>query len=168
MFKKTLLAAAMLAFGGAAITAQAATTDTFHVNMTILPSCSITAGSASDIQIGAATGVTADSGSNYGQGTVHVVCSKTTSYHVAMTPSNSNPNGAGTMSSLSTSDLVPYQLHQDSPSGAIWGGSSGGKSNTVGGTGTGESQDIDVFAVAPDANFTPGDYSDVVTVSVSF
>jgi len=167
MFKKTLLAAAMLAFGGVAITAQAATTDTFHVNMTILKSCSVTAGSASDIQIGAATGVTADSGSNDGHSTIQVLCSKGTNYSVGLQPSNGNQQGAGTMTG-SSGDSVPYQLHSGSATGPTWGTAAAKNNGPVNGTGNGAQQSLDVFAVAPDANYTPGDYSDVVTVNLSF
>jgi len=173
MYKKTLLAAALLAFGGAALTAQAATTSpataTFQVKMKILASCDVTAGTASDIRIGAAGGVDANSGSNSGSNDIHVQCSNGTPYFVGLAPSNSNTAGLGAMTGT-TGDNVPYQLHSVSATGPVWGNTatSTAVGNGVAGTGDGTSQSIPVYAVAPSANFKPGDYSDIVTVNVNF
>jgi spore coat protein U-like protein len=38
----------------------------------------------------------------------------------------------------------------------------------VAGIGTGVAQSVPVFAVAPSANFTPDNYSDIVTVTVNY
>lgn len=173
MFKKTLLAAAVFALGGIAFTTQAATvspaTANFQVKMTILASCAVTAGSASDIQIGAAAGVDSNSGSNNGTSNINVQCSDGTPYYVGLAPSNSDTTGAGIMSGTSGDD-VPYQLRSVSVTGPVWGNTatSTDVGNGVNGTGDGTAQSIPVFAVAPSANFKPGDYTDVVTVNVNF
>ena len=137
--------------------------------MTILDSCAVTAGGASDIQIGAAAGVDSNSGSNNGTSDIQVQCSNGTPYEVGLAPSNSDSTGAGIMSGT-TGDEVPYQLHSASATGPIWGNTatSTDTGNGVHGVGDGTAQSIPVFAVAPSANFMPGDYTDLVTVNVNF
>ena len=52
LFKKTLLAVAALAFVGVAAAVPTTATATFQVKMTIQKSCSVVAGTSSDINLG--------------------------------------------------------------------------------------------------------------------
>ena len=178
---KTQFAAALaLAAFGFALTATAATspaTATFQVLMKINKACTVTAGSTSNIQIGASTGVDSNSGANSGNNTISVTCSKTTPYFVGLAPSaanGGNNNGAGNMISTTApatnTDKVPYTLYQDAAFGTIWGNtaSSTAVGNGKGGVGTGAAQSLTVYAQAPSANFTPDSYADTVTVNVNF
>lgn len=171
MFKQAISAVALAAlavFSGQAMAATA--TDTFQVKLTILKSCSVTAGTASDISLGSvlSTAVNA-SGSN----TISVTCSKTTPYFIGLTPSNNSTTGGGIMSPTvngASADTVPYQLHSESATGPVWGNTATASTvgNGVAGTGTGAAVSHTVYAVAPSANFTPTSYVDTVTVTVNY
>ena len=143
----------------------------FTVSATVGKSCVVSAGSASNIQIGAASGVAANSGSNSGNGSVSVTCTKMIPYNVGLSPSNANTAGAGVMSGTGfNTDKLPYQLNSVSATGPIWGNTATAtaKNNGVAGIGNGESQSIPVFATAPSANYTPDSYTDTVTVTVNY
>lgn len=179
LFKKTLTAAALLVAGGFALNAVAApnpATATFQVKMTILKSCSVTAGSASDIQLGAVGGVDSTAVNTTGTNKISVTCSKTTPYNIglALTSNSANTAGSGLMSGTGgNTDKVPYQLNSVSATGPVWGSTAtGGAVGTVGngvhGTGTGLPITHDVYATAPSANFTPDSYADTVTVNVTY
>ena len=152
--------------------ANAATVNaTFQVKITIQKSCTITAGSASDIDLGTHPATDTNiTGSN----TISVNCSKTTPYFIGLLPSNSNSTGAGVMSSTSggsNTDTVPYQLRSTSGmAGTIWGDTATATAvgNGVAGTGTGAAVTHTVYATVPSANFTPDSYADTVTVHVNF
>lgn len=144
---------------------------TFQVLITIQKSCTVTAGSASNISLGT---VSASAINTTGNNTISVNCSKTTPYFIGLAPSNSNTLGAGVMSSVANSatntDKVPYQLNQTSASGPIWGNTATNTTvgNGVAGTGTGAAQSLTVYATAASANFTPDSYADTVTVNVNY
>jgi spore coat protein U-like protein len=178
---KTQLAAALaLAAFGFAVSANAATspaTATFQVLMKINKACTVTAGAASNIQIGAVAGVDSNSGANSGNSTISVTCSKTTPYFIGLAPSAANGgtnNATGNMISTTApatnTDKVPYTLYQDAAFGTIWGNTatSSAAGNGKGGTGSGSAQSLTVYAQAPSANFTPDSYADTVTVNVNF
>ena len=178
MFKKTLLAAAVLVASGAAFTASAATspaTATFQVLITIQKACTVSAGPASNINLGT---VNSTATNTTGNSTISVTCSKTTPYFVGLAPSTvngGNTTGGGNMISTTASttntDKVPYQLSSTAgPAGTPWGNTATSTTlgNGVGGTGNGSAQSLPVYATAPSANFTPDSYADTVTVNVNF
>lgn len=181
---KTKLAAALTlavfgiaATGVSAIAATSPATATFQVLMKINKACTVTAGAASNIQIGAASGVDSNSGANSGSNTISVICSKTTPYFVGLAPSTANGgtnNGTGNMISATApatnTDKVPYTLYQDAAFGTVWGNTATSTSagNGKSGTGSGAAQSLTVYAQASSANFTPDSYVDTVTVNVNF
>ncbi|MBK7282410.1 MAG: spore coat U domain-containing protein [Burkholderiales bacterium] len=143
----------------------------FDVSATVIKSCTVTAGAASDIQIGPASGVPVDAVNSSGTNSIGVTCSGGTAYFIGLKPSNNNTAGLGAMSGTgANTDKVPYQLRSVSASGPIWGNTATATSvgNGVAGIGTGVAQSVPVFAVAPSANFTPDNYSDIVTVTVNY
>lgn len=142
--------------------------------MKVQSSCAVTAGSASNIDLGpqlsSATALT-------GTSTISVICSKKTPYFIGLAPSNANTLGLGSMAALNVApvtgntDAVPYQLRSATGiAGAIWGNTATATAvgNGVSGTGTGGSQSIPVYATAASANFTPDSYADTVTVTVNY
>lgn len=171
---KTIKLAALLATvaGGmfAASAAHASTaTDTFDVSMTITAACSVTAGSASDLDLGtvASTATAMSDSSN-----ITVKCSNTVPYYVGLAPSSGATTGAGSLSPAGASpDLVPYQLRSSAgSSGTVWGNTATTTStgNGVAGTGNGANQTLTVYVTAPSANYAPDTYSDTVTVTVNY
>ncbi len=156
--------------------ANAATaTATFQVLITIVKACTVTAGAASNINLGTAVNATATN--TTGSNTISVNCSKTTPYFIGLAPSTANggnTTGAGSMSSVANfatnTDKVPYQLNQTSATGPVWGNTATTTAvgNGVASTGTGLAQSFTVYATAASANFTPDAYADTVTVNVNY
>lgn len=143
----------------------------FTVLAAVIKSCTVSAGAASNIQIGAASGVAASPVSSSGTNSIGVTCSGGTPYYVGLLPSNGNTSGAGVMSGTgANTDQVSYQLRSVSNSGNIWGNTATTTTvgNGVAGTGTGVAQSVPVFAVAPSADFMPDNYTDAVTVIVNY
>lgn len=146
---------------------------TFRFNATakIVKACVVTAGAASNIQLGPVSGVAQSAVNTSGSNTISVSCTKNVPYYIGLAPSNGSKVGAGVLSGTgSNPDKVPYQLHSVSAAGPIWGNTATRTTvgNGVQGTGTGLAQSTPVFAVAPSANFTPDSYSDTVTVRVNY
>ncbi|MBK6321436.1 MAG: spore coat U domain-containing protein [Burkholderiales bacterium] len=160
--------------GGTAPTNCTGTTNgnfQFTVKAAVIKSCTVSAGATSDIQIGPASGVPVDAVNSSGTNSIGVTCSGGTAYFIGLKPSNNNTAGLGAMSGTgANTDKVPYQLRSVSASGPIWGNTATATSvgNGVAGIGTGVAQSVPVFAVAPSANFTPDNYSDIVTVIVNY
>lgn len=149
-------------------------TGTFQVKITIQKSCTVTVGSASDINLGTVSASATDTSSS---NTISVNCSKTTPYYIGLAPSAANggdSDGAGTMSSVANAaantDKVPYTLHQTSATGPVWGNTATttDAGNGIAGTGSGVDTEFTVYAVAASANYTPDDYADTVTVNVNY
>lgn len=158
--------------GGSSCNGMSAGTFPFTVQAAITKSCTVTAGTASDIQIGAASGEAFTATNLTGNNTIGVTCSKGTSYSIGLSPSNNNTGGAGAMAARNlapvtgNADSVPYQLRSTpGMSGTSWGNTA---SNRVAGSGNGLVQSIPVYATVPNANFTPDSYADTVTVIVNY
>lgn len=160
--------AALALFGSSAAHANTAT-GTFDVLIDIEATCSVTAGTASDIDLGTQT---SDATNLSGSSTFSVNCSKTVPYFIGLAPSNGATDGAGVMSPAgSSTDTVPYQLRQASgSSGTIWGNTATTTTvgNGVAGTGNGADQDHTVYVTVPSANYAPDSYSDTVTITVNY
>jgi spore coat protein U-like protein len=152
-------------------TAKADTvSDTFQVKLIVEKSCTVMAGSSSDINLG--THPATDTNIQ-GNNTISVNCSKTTPYYIGLAPSNANTTGAGVLAGVTSgnTDTIPYQLRQASGlSGAIWGdtATSADVGNGVTGSGTGANDSYTVYVTVPSANFTPDSYADTVAVHVNF
>jgi spore coat protein U-like protein len=142
----------------------------FTVSATVIKQCQVTAGAASNINLGTvpstATNIT-------GNNSISVSCTSTTPYYIGLSPnSTASTTGAGTMSGTiaGNTDKVPYQLYSNAALSNVWGNTatSTNVGNGVAGTGTGSAQSIRVYAKAPSANYTPDSYSDTVTVNVNY
>ncbi|HGK4673196.1 TPA: spore coat protein U domain-containing protein [Kluyvera georgiana] len=106
-----------------------------------------------------------------GQNVFTMACTNTTPYTIGLSPSNGSATGSGVMksqtSSTTNTDLVPYQLNSTaSVPGTAWGNIT--SSNTIAGTGTGQSVNQKVYAVVPSANYRPDTYTDTVTINVTY
>lgn len=169
MKKPSFLLAALLAATATGVAVADNKTSTFQVVINVAKACSVTAGTASNINFGtvdsSATGLSASSN-------ISVTCSKTTPYNVGLQPSNSSTTGGGVMRADTggVTDTVAYQLRSVSATGPVWGSTATETAvgNGVAGTGTGAAQTIPVFATVASANVTPGTYRDTVTVQVNY
>ncbi|WP_425267166.1 Csu type fimbrial protein [Buttiauxella warmboldiae] len=155
--------------------AQAAVaTNTFQVLINITASCIVNSGSGSNINLGS---VSSSATNTTGNSSFSVQCSRTTPYFIGLAPSTingGNTTGAGSMASVENSatntDKIPYQLHQTSGTGPVWGNTATttAAGNGVAATGTGLAQTYTVYAVAASANFAPDSYADTVTINVNY
>ena len=169
LFKKTLLAVAALAFVGVAAAATA--TSSFNVKLTVTSNCLIKAAPV-DVDLGS---VAAGAAVSPGSTNIVVNCSKGTPFNVGLKPSNNDVSGAGVMAGPAPATPIPYQLHQTTAAGAIWGNTAG--TNTMAGTGAGmgsiSAQQVSFTAYATVATaatdaVTLGAYTDLVTVTVTY
>ncbi|HEX7817204.1 Csu type fimbrial protein [Dyella sp.] len=173
--KKALIAAALIAVGGFAMTAGAATnpsTTTFQVSMQITKTCTV---SANPIVFAATDANSSGSVNAQSSGNgVSVACSKKTPYIVGLVPSNGNATGAGSMAGQTSgnTDTVAYQLYSDAGRSTKWGntGTLAAAGNEVAGTGNGvgSGTNFTVYGTATNINVTPDNYADTVTVNVTY
>lgn len=164
---------ALFAVGiSSAFAATSPATATFQVKVTINKACTVVAGTASDIDFANkdANSTTGDIRSN----SISVICSKKTPYNIGLQSQNlpANTTGGGEMRLTSgaapfTDQKIAYQLQQTS-GGTAWGSATG--SRVTGTPGTGAAQSYTVFASVAGAswNVEPGNYTDTVTVDVSY
>lgn len=158
------LIAALLCAGLMAVpAAQAATTDTFDVKITITNECNIST-APTDIDFGsnssqAAADITAT-------GTFEVNCTPNASYTLGLDGGEAGDVNARMMSS--GSETIAYQLYQDAGYTTPWGLAG---SDRLGGTGTGSPVTHTIYGrVAHGANINvpAGNYDDTVTLDVTF
>jgi spore coat protein U-like protein len=167
LFKKTLLASALLALGGFAVSASGATaSSSFLVKLTINKACSVSTTGALDLG-----NANADSTTDVTQNAsnINVKCSKTTAYKIGLKPSSNSTNGVGAMAGTGTNtDTVAYALYQDAGNSTAWGNTAG--TNTKDATGNGTTQNYTVYGkvLGSALNVTPDSYSDSVAVTVTY
>lgn len=177
MFKKTLIAAAMFAVAGFAMTASATTaTGTFTVSLQVAKTCSVTTSSASNITF---TSVNAGTAPASASGSFSVNCANSTPFFVGLQPastSGTSTAGDGKMKGTgSNATTIAYQLYQNSGLTTVWGNTATATSagNGVAGTGNGMSSGKaiaeTVYAgVTGSTDVTPDTYADTVTINVNF
>lgn len=166
--KTTLLAAALLALGGFAISANAATTNTtFQVKIAIANTCDVTSLAATDMDFGSHvftdTNITSSS-------TIKIQCTSGNTFNVGLS-AGTNPSTAGDITTRrmkgAGTNYVPYQLYKDSGYTTAWGNTSTDGWQTA--TGTGTLQTLTVYGKATPATTVPaGSYADTITATVTF
>ena len=137
----------------------------FNVSATVNKQCNVSV--ATDVNLGPVPHTQTNTQGTTSFGTT---CTNTTAYSIGLSPSNNSTTGSGVMKSKSNSatntDLVPYQLNSTAGVGGTpWGSLA---PNTVAGTGTGLAVNRTVYVVAPSANYRPDDYTDTVTINVTY
>lgn len=148
-------------FAAPALT-QTATTQ-FNVQITINAECQIN--SASDLNFGASGVIDAAVSAT---SAIAVQCTNGTAYDIGL--SAGQGAGATVASRLMTgpnSETVTYSLYTDAAHSDVWGNTIG--TDTLAGTGTGAAQTYTVFGqVPPQATPTPGTYTDIITVTLTY
>ncbi|AIR07081.1 Spore coat protein U [Cedecea neteri] len=142
--------------------ASIATNFAFDVMATVSKQCNVSY--ANNVSFGAVAAMQSNLASN---NTIGIACTNGTLYTVGLTPSNNNTGGTGVLKGTgANTDQVPYQLRQASgASGAVWGNTA---SNYRSSTGTGIAQQYPVYVTIPSTNYTPDDYADTVTITVTY
>jgi len=141
--------------------------NTFQVNVTVISSCQV---SGTTLNFGNSIDALATATPLDATSTLTVQCTNTTPYAVALN-AGTNAGGASnftTRTMKSGSNTLGYQLYLDSGHSSVWGDGTS-SSSTVSGTGTGSAQTLSIYGRLPSlANVVPGNYSDTVTVTVSY
>ena len=156
--------AAGICFSGIASIAHAATAQaTFSVTATVLASCSVSAGTLAFGNYTPTSGSPADATS-----TVDITCTNGTHYSVALDGGSTESDVAARAMSDTSAHTLSYEIYTDSSRATVWGDGTG---STVAqsGTGSGSLQTLTAFGRVPASQFaTAGNYSDTVTVTVSY
>lgn len=167
-FNKSLMTAALLAVSSLAVVsanAATATPATFNVKLEVLAMCNITAGAASDIDLGTVNDGSVKTGNN----TIAVACSSGTPYNVGLTSSTNETDGTGTLT-VPGGTAIGYVLTQTAgAAGTPWGDTIG--TNTLAATGKGvtaaNTHTVYATTTTP-TDVAPGIYDDTVTVNVTY
>lgn len=131
-------------------------TSTIAISATVLPSCTV---SSSPVAFGAYTPNTMASR----QGLLTVRCTLGAAYSVALDEGAAGDGGSRHMV-RSDGAKLPYDLYRDSAHQQRWGSGSASRA----GTGSGSDEAMTLYAAIPPNTAQPGDYSDNVTVMVSY
>lgn len=173
-FKKTLLATALVVFGGVAMSASAAiSTNTFTVSLKVNSTCKVNVSAASNITLGP---VDAGVAPTIQSGTFSVNCSNKTPFYVGLAPKGTSTTGAGLLAGFTTpANTIAYQLYQDSAGATVWGNTAtttsagNGESGTGAGMAAGKAVSFTAYANATGStDVAPDTYSDIVTINVNF
>ena len=155
---RRLIALAILGifFLGTGSTQAATVNSSIALSVNVLPSCTV---SSSAVAFGDYTPLTSASR----QGTLTVNCSSGTIYAVAL---NEGGAGDGTSRHMVRADgaTIAYDLYSDSAHTQRWGSGA----NSQAGTGSGADKTMTVYAAIPPSAAPAGNYSDNVTVMVSY
>lgn len=170
IFKKTLLATALIAFGGFAMTASATTAvGSFTVSLTITKTCVVNTTAGSSITLGSAISGGTSAGSS---GVFTVNCSNKTPFTVGLSPTNvASTTGAGTMKGTgANTDTVTYGLYTNPGFSTVWGNvAANWVSGTGGGMTSGKAVTETVYANATGStDVAPDTYSDNVGITVTY
>lgn len=160
---KRLGAWALWMLAGLAPAAAGTTTSNFNVRLTVVAECKII--SAADMNFGS-QGVWTSAVDVSSLLTIQ--CTKDTPFTVGF---NQGVGGTGVsnrlMRSPSTTGTVSYQLYRDAARTLVWGNTIG--SDTASGMGNGQQQNISVYGRLPvQTGVAPGNYSDTITVTVTY
>ncbi len=102
-------------------------------------------------------------------GSLYVTCPADTPYNISISTGGSGTYSPRQMSELLTpSNKMNYNIYTDTTWTTIWGDGTGGTA-TVPGTGNGAMQYLNVYGrVSPQPTPAPGDYQDVVTITLTY
>lgn len=152
------LSAALASLTGQAVAAT--TTSSFSVTATVASTCSAT---ATNLSFGTYNALTAPGD---GTSTVTVQCTLSTGYSVGLNAGTGSGATVATRKMMQGADILEYSLFKDETRSQVWGETG---AETVSGSGTGAAQVHTVYGRIPIGQYVnPGDYSDIITVTVTF
>lgn len=161
-----LLAVSLMAVAVAPQSAMAATdTATLDVSATVTSNCDVSTTALAFGNVDVTSGSDTD-----GTGGISVTCTSGTAWTATADV------GAGIDATLISrkmtdgTNLLNYSLYTDDTYDTVWGDGAGGTTGTITGTGDGSAQDTTIYGRVPLGQTTlpAGDYSDTVTVTVTY
>lgn len=134
----------------------------FTVSATVIPKCTVT---ASPLNFGGSVGLLTSAVN--ATTTLGVQCSNGTPYNVGLDGGQNSGGNINARKMVLGARSIAYQLYQNAARSTVWGNTVG--TNTVAGTGNGNSQSLTVYGQVP-AQTTPpaGTYNDTVMVTVTY
>ncbi|CBA16507.1 Csu type fimbrial protein [Xanthomonas albilineans] len=134
----------------------------FVASITVPSTCAI--GSIADLDFGSQSGLI-DSALNYTT-TLNMTCRYRTAWQVSL-DNGQNANGAIRRMRNANGQYLTYELYRDAARTQRWGSTL--NTDTQTGTGTGNTQSLTLYGQVPAVQApTPGSYSDLVTVTVTY
>lgn len=161
-----LAALALLTLATQAAVAASAN-GSFQVQATVVSACTV---SGSLLNFGGSIDPLVSSVPIDASSTLTVRCTNTTPYSVALDAGLHAGGGAvfGGRSMSNGAQTIGYQLYLDSGRATVWGNGTAG-SSPVAGTGTGSNQSLTIYGRLPSlTGAVPGNYSDTVTITISY
>ncbi len=146
--------------------AQSTDATTFNVTITIVESCDIHTGAATDVAFGShsRSATTANAA-----GALTLNCTLDTAYNIGLSAGNhstSTTPSASNRRMIDGTNYVPYGLYRDSSRTLFWGNSIG--VDTLAGLGTGAAASVPVYGRVPSLNAPAGTYTDMITATVTY
>lgn len=164
---KPCFLATLAAMAAALPLAAQAAGGALQVGATVLVSCNV---SGTALSFGGSIDPLLTPGPVDASASLSVTCTHTTPYTLALN-AGLNAGGAASFGSRAMKNgthSLPYQLYLDAGRGNVWGDSSNG-SGVYSGTGTGSAQSVMIYGRLPSlAGVAPGNYSDTVTLTISY
>jgi spore coat protein U-like protein len=155
---------ALLAFGGFPATCGTASNGTFAftARADVQPQCRLT--TATDLDFGSVPGLLL---TNKDQtSTIGTTCTFRTAWKIGLDNGQHASGNTRRMTGVG-SYAVNYELYRDSGRSLRWGNTV--NIDTLGGTGSGTTQSVSVYGrVPPQAAVAAGNYSDIITVTVTY
>ncbi len=146
------------------LTLAATATGTLSVTANVVDTCTVGTGS-NLLAFGTYTGVVSDV-----NGSLFVTCTASDTYSIALDVGIGGSFTNRILTNPSPGGTLQYNIYTTAPRTTVWGDGTG-VTGTVSGTGNGASQSITVFGRIPagqTAGVTPGNYTDAVTITVTF
>ncbi|ALV08644.1 spore coat protein U-like protein [Roseateles depolymerans] len=149
-----------------ALAAPSTASGSLEVGATIVVACNV---SGNTLNFGTAIDPLQTTGAIDASTTLAVTCTRTTPYSVALS-AGANAGGLnafGSRAMKSGTHSLAYQLYLDAARSQVWG--NGTNSSVYTGTGSGNTQQLTIYGRLPSvAQAVPGDYSDTVTVTITY
>jgi len=141
--------------------APVATNFPFNVQASVTSQCFVNASPLNFGNVGLLTaGVSANTA-------LAVQCSRMAPYNVGLSAGQNSGGNINARQMVLGVHNISYQLYQDAARTLVWGDTVG--TNTVAGTGTGNTQNLSVYGAVPPQNTPPtGTYNDVIVVTVTY
>ena len=162
---KYLLTAFIALIAFLALDAEAATSagGDLHVGATILASCTA---SGTSLNFGGSIDPLRTSGAIDATAALNVTCTNTTPYSIGLSAgTNASAGNTAARAMKNGGYALAYQLYLDAARSKVWGEDSNGYT----GVGTGSGQNLTIYGRLPSlAGAVPGNYSDTVTVTITY
>jgi outer membrane usher protein len=160
LFGAAALGAIMTVASAGEAQAQGTDTTTFNVTITIVESCDIHTGAATNVAFG---NQTRSAGTADAAGALQVNCTLNTPYFIGL--NNGNNFAATTRRMASGANFVNYGLFKDATRATAWGNTG---TDRLSGTGSGSAVSVPVYGRATSLNAPAGNYTDTITATITY